>query len=141
MARTQAVYYRDKHGAEPVDEFIEALPPKRAAKIDDYVEEYLNDRPANAPPPEFPVSSQIDGELRELRVRFANTRYRVLYQRSDNLVVLLHAIEKNTGAIATSDKRLAMQRMADFKRRMDASRRVPPRAAGKDAPPGSRRRG
>lgn len=141
MARTQAVYYRDKHGVEPVNEFIEALPPRQAAKIDDYVEEYLNDRPASAPPPEFPVSSQIDGELRELRVRFANTRYRVLYQRSDNLVVLLHAIEKNTGAIAESDKRLAMQRMADFKRRMDASRRVPPRSAGKDAPPRSRRRG
>ena len=90
---------------DPVNEFIETLPPKRAAKIDDYVEEYLNDRPASAPPPEFPVSSQIDGELRELRIRFGNTRYRVLYQRSDNLVVLLHAIEKNTGAIADSDKR------------------------------------
>jgi phage-related protein len=141
MARTQAVYYRDKHGAEPVNEFIEALPLKRAAKIDDYVEEYLNDRPAGAPPPEFPLSSQIDGELRELRIRFANTRYRVLYQRSDNLVVLLHAIEKNTGAIADSDIRLAIQRMADFKRRMEARPRVPPRAAGKDAPPGSRRSG
>jgi phage-related protein len=130
MARTQAVYYRDKHGVEPVNEFIEALSRRQAAKIDDYVEEYLNDRPASAPPPEFPVSSQIDGELRELRVRFANTRYRVLYQRSDNLVVLLHAIEKNTGAIADSDIRLAKQRMADFKRRMDASRgcRQGPRA-------------
>jgi phage-related protein len=95
MARTQAVYYRDKDGVEPVNEFIETLPPKRAAKIDDYVEEYLNDRPASAPPPEFPASSQIHGELRELRIRFGNTRYRVLYQRSDNLVVLLHAIEKN----------------------------------------------
>jgi hypothetical protein len=34
--------------------------------------------------------------LRERRVRFANTRYRILYQRSENLVVLLHAIEKNS---------------------------------------------
>ena len=76
MARTQAVFYRDANGAEPVDEFIEALPAKRAAKIDDDIEEYLNDRPVGAPPPEFPISSQIQGELRELRVRFANTRYR-----------------------------------------------------------------
>jgi hypothetical protein len=105
MARTQAVYYRDKHGAEPVNEFIEALPAKRAAKIDDYVEEYLNGRPPEAPPPE------------------------------------LHAIEKNTGAIDKSDADLAKRRMADFKRRMDAGKRVPPRAAGKDAPPGSRRSG
>jgi hypothetical protein len=68
-----------------------------AAKIDHYIEEYLNGLPPEAPPPDFPISSQIDGELRELRVRFANTRYRLLYQRSGNLVVLLHAFEKHTG--------------------------------------------
>jgi hypothetical protein len=28
MSRTQAVYYRDERGVEPVDDFIEALPPK-----------------------------------------------------------------------------------------------------------------
>ncbi|MGZ6562876.1 MAG: type II toxin-antitoxin system RelE/ParE family toxin [Solirubrobacteraceae bacterium] len=65
-----------------------------------------------APPSEFPISSQVDGELRELRVRFGTTRYRVLYQR---LVVLLHAIEKHTGAIDKSDTDLAKRRMADFK--------------------------
>lgn len=140
MARTQAVYYRDKRGSEPVDEFIESMPAKRAAKIDDYVEEHLNGKPADAPPPEFPITSQIEGELRELRVRFANTRYRILYQRSENLIVLLHAIEKNTGAVPRSDVQVAKRRMADFKRRMDAERRAPPRAAGQDVPPKSRRR-
>lgn len=93
MAATQAIYYSDKHGSEPVDEFIETLPTKRAAKIDDHVEEHLNGRAPDAPPPEFPISSQIEGELRELRIRFANTRYRILYQRSGNLMVLLHAPE------------------------------------------------
>ncbi len=94
MAQTKAIYYRDKRGVEPVGRFIDALSPKRAAKIDDYVEEYLNGRSPEAPPPEHPITSQIEGELRELRVRFANTRYRILYQRSDNLIVLLHAFEK-----------------------------------------------
>ena len=37
MARTGAFYYRDSRGTEAVDEFIQALPPKRAAKIDDFV--------------------------------------------------------------------------------------------------------
>jgi phage-related protein len=138
MPGTQAIYYRDKRGAEPVSRFIESLPAKRAAKIDDYVEEYLNGQPPDAPPPEFPISSQIEGELRELRVRFANTRYRVLYQRSGNLIVLLHAFEKNTGAVPASEKALAKRRMADFKRRMDAKPRKPPRAAGKDAPSSGR---
>jgi hypothetical protein len=45
MAQTKAIYYCDKRGAEPVGRFIDALPAKRAAKIDDYVEEHLNGRP------------------------------------------------------------------------------------------------
>lgn len=138
MAGTQAIYYRDGRGSEPVDEFIDALPAKRAAKIDSYVEEHLNGQALDAPPPEFPISSQIEGELRELRIRFGNTRYRILYQRSDNLIVLLHAFEKSTGAVPASEKALAKRRMADFKRRMDARPRKPPRAAGRDAPPGTR---
>lgn len=141
MARhTQAVYYRDQNGVEPVDDFIEGLPLQRAAKIDDYIEEYLNGRPPAAPPPEFPISSQVDGELRELRVRFGNTRYRVLYQRSGNLIVLLHAIDKHTGAIPRAGVELAKKRMEDFARRMDAKPRVSPRAAGQDAPPPRRSR-
>jgi phage-related protein len=140
VARTQAVFYREPSGVEPVDAFIEALPPKRAAKLDDYIEECLNGRPADAPPPEYPISSQIQGELRELRVRFANTRYRILYQRSNNLMVLLHAIEKDTGAVPAADIELARRRMTDFQRRMDAIRRVPPRAAGRDAPAKRRQR-
>lgn len=134
MAGTQAVYYRDRRGVEPVDEFIEGLGPKPAAKIDSFVEEHLNGRPPASPPPEHPISSQIEGELRELRVRFARTRYRILFQRSDNLYVLLHAFEKHTGAVPAADKELARRRMADFRRRMDADPRRPPRAAGDDAP-------
>jgi hypothetical protein len=44
VAQTKAIYYRDKRGVEPVNRFIDALPTKRAAKIDDYVEEHLNGR-------------------------------------------------------------------------------------------------
>jgi len=139
--RTQAVFYRDKRGKEPVDDFLEELlklQPLAAAKIDDAIEEHLNGRDPRDPPPEFPATSQIDGELRELRVRFARTRYRVLYQRSRNLMVLLHAFEKNTGAVSASDRQKAERRMADFRARMDERPRQRPRAAGRDAPPGSR---
>jgi phage-related protein len=69
------------------------------------------------------------------------TGYRVLYQRSHNLLVLLHALEKNTGAIPAGDIAVAKQRMRDFKARMNASPRAKPRAAGKDAPPTSRNKG
>jgi len=138
--RTQAVFYRDKRGDEPVDEFLEKLlsvQPLAVAKIDDAIEEHLNGRDPRDPPAEFPATSQIAGELRELRVRFAKTRYRVLYQRSRNLMILLHIFEKNTGTVAASDRRKAEARMLDFRVRMDASPRRRPRAAGRDAP-GSR---
>jgi hypothetical protein len=112
--RTQAVYYRDQAGKEPVNAFLDRLAttnPRAAAKIDDYIEEYLNDRDASSPPPEHPISSQVDGELRELRVRFAKTRYR---------------------------RDLAIKRFDDFKARMEAKPRRRPRAAGHDAPPKTR---
>ena len=134
MAGTRAIFYRDKRGAEPVAEFLRALPMKQAMKIDDFIEEHLNAQEPDAPPPEHPVTSQIEGGLRELRVRFANTRYRVLYQRSGNLIVLLHAFEKNTGKVSVAEKELAKQRMVDFRRRMNAKPRKSPRAAGQDAP-------
>ena len=134
MARTQAVFYRDSLGHEPVDDYISHLPAKRAAKIDTYIEQYLNGQGPDAPPPEYPISSQIDGELRELRVRFASTRYRVLYRRSGNLVVLLHALEKKSEELPTSAIDVAAARFEDFKTRMDTPHRRPPRAIGSDAP-------
>jgi phage-related protein len=141
--RTQAVYYRDKAGKEPVNVFLEKLAvtnPRAAAKIDDYVEEYMNDKGATAPPPEHPISSQVDGELRELRIRFAKTRYRILYRRSGPLVVLLHVFEKDTDKLPARDRELAVKRFEDFKARMDAEPRLRPRAAGHDAPPKTRGR-
>lgn len=131
------MYYRDSDGNEPVNDWIEGLiatKPVAAAKIDDHVEEYLNGRHRGDPPPEFPITSQIEGGLRELRIRFANTRYRLLYRRSDNLVILLHALEKNTRVIPPDDVRIARERFIDFKARMDAEPRARPRAAGHDAP-------
>lgn len=141
--RTQAVYYRDNAGREPVNAFLEDLArsnPRAAAKVDEYVEEYLNGKGASAPPPEYPITSQVDGELRELRVRFGKTRYRVLYRRSRLLVILLHIFEKNTDKLPARDRELAIRRFADFKARMGAEPRRPPRAAGRDARPRSRGR-
>jgi phage-related protein len=135
VAGTQAIFYRDGHGVEPVARFIETLPAKHRAKVYALIEEHLNGQPADAPPPEHPVTSQIQGELRELRVRFGNTRYRILYQRSENLLVFLSAFEKNTGAVPRSQIETAVRRMADFKSRMNARRRRPPRAVGRDVPP------
>lgn len=40
------------------------------------------------------VCSQIDGELRELRCHYGSSQYRVLYRRSERLLVLLHMLSR-----------------------------------------------
>lgn len=131
---TQAVYYRDPQGREPVDEFIDSIKPGAAQRAIDNACDLLNGLPASAPPLTFPHSSQIEGELRELRCHYGRRLFRILYRRSGKLIVLLHAIEKHTGPIPRADIKVAKERFRDFKARMDAARRVPPRAAGHDAP-------
>lgn len=129
----QAVYYRDKRGHQPVEEFIDALPLKHQVSVDLAIDR-LNDLASNEPPLPFPASSQVDGELRELRCHYGPVLYRVLYRRSKNLFVLLHILRKNSAKIPQADIETARARWEDFKERMDAERRRPPRAAGDDAP-------
>ncbi len=129
----QAVYYRDKDGREPVNDFIDGLAPARQEEIDFKIN-LLNRVANNDPPLPFPHSSQVDGQLRELRCHYGRDLYRVLYQRSGNLFVLLHAMEKRTGALAQADIDIAKKRFEDFRARMDQQPRRPPRAAGHDAP-------
>jgi phage-related protein len=94
----------------------------------------LNMLRTSDPPLPFPYSSQVEGELRELRCLYGNTLYRVFYRRSRSLFVLLHAFEKRTGAIPESEKEIARRRWDDYVIRMNTARRRPPRAAGHDAP-------
>ena len=69
------------------------------------------------------------------------TYLRVLYRRSENLHVLLHLFEKDTRQLPEAEIELAERRFADFKARMDAERRVAPRAVGQDAPASRRYQG
>ena len=82
----------------------------------------------------FPHSSQVEDELPELRCHFGRELYRVLYRRTRNLIVLLHIFRKDTGKIPKAEIEVAKSRRRDFRARMDAPRRRPPRAAGHDAP-------
>lgn len=133
MARTQAVYYRSADGFEPVRAFIICLQPRRQAAVLRQIAR-LNGRDPAAPPLAFPFSSQVRGELRELRCHFGSEHYRVLYRRSDNLLVLLHVIRKTTGRLPFADVEVAESRWKDFKRRMSRKHARSSRPAGHDAP-------
>lgn len=129
----QAVYYRAPDGTEPVLEFIESLDAKRQAALIRQLDR-LNELSDAMPHLPFPHSSQVDGELREMRCHMGSEHYRVLYRRSERLIVLLHAFRKTTGKLPLSEIKVAQKRWDDFKARMDTRPRKPPRAAGHDAP-------
>ena len=129
----QAVYFRKTDGTEPVNEFIDQLAPKVQASLDLQIDR-LNMLSPKDPPLPFPHSSQVRGELRELRGHYGNTLYRVFYQRSDRLFVLLHIIRKSSQKLPEADIVIAQKRMDEFRQRMNEKPRRPPRAAGRDAP-------
>jgi phage-related protein len=133
MASTVAVYYRDSAGSEPVNDFIDSLDTRRQVALDNQIDR-LNGLDPSAPPLPHPHTSQVKGELRELRCHFGREHYRVLYRRSGNPFVLLHAFRKTTGKVPGGDIQVAEARFKDFKSRMDTPKRRPPRAAGHDAP-------
>ena len=126
MGTLQAVYYRAADGDEPVRRFIDELDIETQAAIDNQVGRLnlLSDEIPHLP---FPHSSQVEGELRELRCHYGRSHYRILYRRSDRLIVLLHAFAKRSAKIPKQEIAVALERWEDFKARMDASRRRPPR--------------
>jgi len=130
----QAVYYRARDGSQPVRDFVKTLQPMAAHVVVENQIDRLNLCTEDGPPLPFPHSSQVEGELRELRCHYGNRHYRVLYRRSRNLFVLLHAFPKTTAAIPQAEIEAAKERWADFVARMGAKPRILPRAAGHDAP-------
>jgi hypothetical protein len=65
----QAVYYRDPAGFEPVRDFVDALPEQIQAAVENQIARLnlLSDEVPHLP---FPHSSQVEGELRELRCHY-----------------------------------------------------------------------
>jgi phage-related protein len=97
----QAVFYRDASGREPVREFLESLDDDSQAAIEHQVGRLnlLSDTTPHLP---FPHPSQVDGELRELRCHYGRELYRILYRRSERLLVLLHIFAKRSAKIISA---------------------------------------
>ena len=71
---------------------------------------------------DFPYTSQIQGRLRELRLRLGKARYRVLYFFDERRTcVLLHGFTKNTEAVPPAETCVALQRMDEHESRLRKS--------------------
>lgn len=116
-----------------MNDFVASLDVRRQVVLDNQIDRLNSLGPSNPHLP-FPHSSQIEGELRELRCHYGRELYRILYRRSRNLIVLLHVFRKDTGAVPQPEIQIAADRWDDFSSRMNRTKRIPPRAAGRDAP-------
>ena len=124
------VYYQDLRGREPVRDVMASLPARERRIVVNHIERLKAFGP-NLP---YPWSSQIRGELRELRAEAGPTHYRLLYSRSGNLFVLLHMFDKRAAHVPETDVQVAIGRWNDYQSRMNEQPRTPPRPAGHEAP-------
>lgn len=114
MEAIEIELYSSADGKIPVQEFLDSLPPKHQAKairdidlLADFGQELRE-----------PYVKHIDGELWELRIKFASDISRIFYFTwNAQTIVLLHGFIKKTQKTPPSELRLAQKRLADYKKR------------------------
>jgi phage-related protein len=109
--KKKIIYYENKNGERPVEEFINNLNAKIKAKLlarIQYFEEHWHEL-------RRPYVDLVEDGIYELRVQFAKNKIRVIYAYMfKDYIVLLHSFIKTTGEISENDKLIAKKRMYDF---------------------------
>lgn len=112
-------FYRETDGSFPVRSWLESLPEDVRGKVIARID-LLRE---GGPTLDYPNTSQIDGRLREVRLRMGKTRYRVLYFiDEDRTVILLHGFTKSSAAVEETDKRIGRSSMAKHEARLGAKK-------------------
>jgi len=113
-------FYKDASGDAPVERFLDGLTAKQRAKLIALIE-MLKEYGIALP---FPYSSQVKGQLRELRTQQGKTRLRILYFADVNREFqLLHGVVKDTQKLEQSDINIAEENMADHNQRLKKSKK------------------
>jgi phage-related protein len=108
-------FYEADEGC-PVRGFLDGLGREQRAKVLALIHLLVEQGPTLP----FPYSSQIRGKLRELRTRFGNEHFRVLYFGAPGRVfVLLHALSKRTAKLPAGDIVKAETRMKRYLEQLD----------------------
>ena len=109
MNRWRIEFFEEENGGQPVQAWLDSLPEAVRGKVLARIDLLAQ----HGPTLDHPYTSQIEGKLREVRLRLGKTRYRVLYFFDERRVgILLHGFAKNTATVEEIDKRIARARMA-----------------------------
>jgi hypothetical protein len=102
-------FFRAEDGSLPVKNWLDGLPEGVRGKVIARIDLLKK----GGPTLDYPYTSQIEGKLREARLRVGKTRYRVLYFFDEKrTAILLHGFTKDTASVEESVKRIGRERMA-----------------------------
>jgi hypothetical protein len=128
-------FYADDDGSFPVRVWLDSVPEDVRGKVLARIELLKT----GGPTLDYPYTSQIEGKLREARLRVGKTRYRVLYFFDEaRTAILLHGFTKATAAVEEADKKIGRTRMATHDARL-ATKGLSKTASGSPAKEKKRR--
>jgi len=104
-------YRNSRTGRSPVKDYIQNLEVKRRSKIYKYIC-YLRDSGGYL---DEPYTRHIQGKVRELRIDFAHSRYRIFYFTFiEKNIILLHVFLKKTNETPNREIAIAINNYNDY---------------------------
>ncbi len=111
MPETRVVFFRDSDGSIPIKDWLDTLPKKVRAKCIDKIERLQ----ALGHELRRPEADYLRDGIYELRLRFRNVRYRILYFFHGNVAaVISHGIMKKTQEVPKREIERAIRRKKKF---------------------------
>ena len=110
----EVIFYTSERGDSPIDEFLDDLNTKHRGKVAAWID-LLEQEGPNL---KRPYADIVRGKIRELRVKFGNNQYRILYFfYLRNKIVLVHGFVKKSDSIDEKDINVAERRREDWIKR------------------------
>ncbi|MBA7510471.1 hypothetical protein ES705_02456 [subsurface metagenome] len=109
----KVIFYLDKRGRCPTDEFLDGLQVRVRAKVEKWIEKLEEEGP-NLP---RSFADIVKGKIRELRIVFGSNYYRFLYFFLGKIIVITHGFLKKTDKIPEREIERAERIRHDFLRR------------------------
>ena len=110
------IFYTTRREQCPVREFLDALEDRVIAKILAYIKLLRQEGPNLR----RPYADIVQGKIRELRIRFGTSQYRILYFFFvGDRIVLTHGFLKKTREVPQSEIERAERYMADLIKRYE----------------------